>query len=305
VRGVNAAERVNSVAGCVLLILGLVAAPAHPSTATRGPRAGEAAHALRRTNVVVARGAASAVVAVPERVRIWHPWFDPDAPDFRIRNGSDFAAFALVRLERGSPTSTVLMGGRLPEDGLSAPFLLGTNLPPNDFTGYYEVPPGLYRLHLIAKGQARLTLSLDELRGGTRFSLDAPSQYEMATPTAFPDTGPVRNLYSAGATGTLESRGIQFQVYWSRDRAHVVSEHGFCWYDGIPPDETTAYLPPCPFADSQQLVGLMLVSAGEAISVSAGLRALRPPGRNGMGAWFASGAAVDEVGHLALWLGAD
>jgi hypothetical protein len=47
------------------------------------------------------------------------------------------------------------------------------------------------------------------------------------------------------------------------------------------------------------------VAAGEAISVSTGLRALRPPGRSGIGAWFASAAAVHEVGHVALWLGAD
>lgn len=247
-------------------------------------------------------GPSVAHVVLPKGVRFWHPWFDPDRADFRIDGGSGFAVFALLNTDEGK-APTGLVGGRLPEEGRSELFLTQVGLGPGtDWKGFWNVPRGRYRLYVFADEPVRLTLSLRGLKGTKTIRPGGPARYEVKDPERLVDTGAVRNLYSAGTTGSLDGRVAQLQLLWTEESVHLSSHTGFCWYDGQPPDRTTAYMPGCPFADSQDIVEVTADYVGDWFSIASGLRIPVPSGRSGQGMWFASAAAVDEVGHLTAWL---
>ncbi|HEX2295425.1 MAG TPA: hypothetical protein VHN37_08965 [Actinomycetota bacterium] len=265
--------------------------------------AAEAPQTLAGTTVMAVREAAVADVFVPKTVRFWHPWFDPDRPDFRLDGGSGLAMFALVNTDDGE-APTGLVGGRLPEEGRSELFLTHVGLGPTGsaWKGFWNVPRGRYRLYVFADTPVRLALLLKSLNGTRNVRPDAAARYEVEEPPRLFGEGVAYNLYSAGATGTLEGSVAQFQLLWTREAAHLSSQTGFCWYDGEPSDATTAYVPGCPFADSQDIVEVTGDFVGEWSSIATGLRLPVPTGRSGQGMWFVSAAAIEDVGHLTAWL---
>ncbi|HYO61991.1 MAG TPA: hypothetical protein VEU29_08860 [Actinomycetota bacterium] len=235
---------------------------------------------------------------------MWHPWLDPNEDDFKIEGGDGTVTFALVAADAPSSEPLVLLGGRLPEEADSALYLTHFGLGPEgpDWEGFWNLPKGRYRLYVFTQEPATLTLSFDGLGGRTTISPTGAARYEEKSPKVFVETGPVHNLYSAGATGTLDGEVSQLQVFWTREAAHVSSYSGFCWYNGAPPEDAIAFAPACPTADSQDIVELTGVWAGESMTVGNGLRLSVPTGRSGQGVWFASAAAVSDVGHTTAWL---
>ena len=259
---------------------------------------------LAGKSVLKAQGASVATVVLPETVRVWHPWLDPDQPDFTIRGGKGTATFALVAADAPATEPLVLLGGRLPADADSAPYLTHFGLGPEGpaWEGFWDVPKGRYRLFVFTKEPVTLTLSLDGLKGRTAITPTGRARYEEKAPKVLAGTDPVHNLYSGGATGSLAGEVSQLQVFWTREAAHASSYSGFCWYNGEPPDDTVAFAPACPTADSQDVVEMTGLWAGESLTVGNGLRLSVPTGRSGQGLWLASAAAVTDVGHVAAWL---
>lgn len=249
------------------------------------------------------QAASVASVVLPKPVRVWHPWLDPNEDDFTIQGGDGTVTFALVAADAPSSEPLVLLGGRLPKEADSASYLTHFGLGPEgpDWEGFWNLPKGRYRLYVFTHEPVSLTLSLDGLAGRTAVTPTSPARYEEKTPKIFVDAEPVHNLYSGGATGTLGGEVSQLQVFWTREAAHVSSYSGFCWYDGAPPEDTIAFAPACPTADSQDVVEMTGVWAGESLTIGSGLR-LSVPGRSGQGVWFASAAAVNDVGHTTAWL---
>lgn len=259
---------------------------------------------LAGTTVMKVQEAAVASVVLPKTVRVWHPWLDPNGDSFTIQGGGGSVTFALVSADAPSSEPLVLLGGRLPEEADSALYLTHFGLGPEgpDWEGFWNVPKGRYRLYVFTQEPVTLTLSLDGLAGRATITPTGAARYEEKSPKPFVETGPVHNLYSGGATGTLDGEVSQLQVYWTREAAHVSSYSGFCWYNGVPPDDTIAFAPGCPTADSQDVVELTGVWAGESLTVGTGLRSSVPTGRSGQGLWLAAAAAVSDVGHTTAWL---
>ena len=259
---------------------------------------------LAGTTVMKVHGASVAAVVLPKTVRMWHPWLDPNEDDFTIEGGDGSATFALVAADAPSSEPRVLLGGRLPEEADSAPYLTHFGLGPEgaDWDGFWNVPKGRYRLYVFTQEPVTLTLSLRGLAGRTTIIPAGTARYEEKSPKPFVETGPVHNLYSGGATGTLDGEVSQLQVFWTREAAHASSYSGFCWYNGAPPEDKIAFAPACPTADSQDVVEMTGIWAGESLTVGSGLRLSVPTGRSGQGVWFASAAAVSDVGHTTAWL---
>lgn len=259
---------------------------------------------LAGTTVMKVQQASVASVVLPKAVRVWHPWLDPNKDDFTIQGGHGSVTFALVAADAPSSEPLVLLGGRLPEEADSAPYLTHFGLSPEgpDWEGFWNVPKGRYRLYVFAEEPVTLTLSLEGLAGRTTITPVGGARYEEKSPELFVEPGPVHNLYSGGATGSLDGEISQLQLFWTREAAHVSSYSGFCWYNGAPPVDTIAFAPACPTADSQDLVEMTGVWAGESLTVGNGLRLSVPTGRSGQGVWFASAAAVSDVGHTTAWL---
>lgn len=270
-----------------------------PASATRA-----VGRELAGTTIVKAGGASVATVVLPKPVRVWHPWFDPDEADFTIRGGEGMVTFALVAADAPADDPVVLLGGRLPEEADSARYLTDFGLGPDgrDWEGFWDVPQGRYRLYVFTQEPVTLTLSFDAVNGRTVIAPTQRARYEEKAPKVVAHAAPLHNLYSGGATGSLSGKVAQFQVFWTRESVHATSYSGFCWYDGAPPDDTVAFAPACPTADSQDLIEMTGPWAGESLTVGAGLRLSVPTGRSGQGVWFASAAAVSDVGHLTTWL---
>ncbi len=282
--------------GLVTLLLAAGLAPLPALGAARPPLK------LAGKTVVAADGPSVARVDLPKGVGFWHPWFDPDRPDFRIEGGSGLVLFALLNTDGSEPTG--LVGGRLPEDARSELFLTHVGLGPTgtDWEGFWNVPRGHYRLYVFADEPVRLSFLLKGLDGTRRIRPAASARYEVREPERLVDTSPAHNLYWAGATGSLEGKVAQLQLLWTEESAHLSSQTGFCWYDAEPPDETTAYMPGCPFADSQDVVEVTGDFVGDWFSIATGLRLPVPSGHSGQGMWFVSAAAIEDVGHVTAWL---
>lgn len=257
---------------------------------------------LAGTTVMKADSASVAHVLLSKDVKVWHPWFDPDRPDFTIQGGRGAVLFALVGEDADEPR--LLLGGRLPEEADSSPFLTHFGLGPEgpDWSGYWDVPAGRYRLYLFTSRPATLTLSLDGVAGRSRVVPRRDARYEARTPRPVAETGAVNNLYFAGAEGSLEGQVAQLQILWKHETLHASTHSGYCWYDDVPMEPNTAYVPGCPTADSQDVVELTGVWAGNSLSVGTALRLAGATGESGQGAWFTSAAAVTDFGHVAAWL---
>lgn len=285
----------------------LSAGPLEPGT-----RSGRALE-LTSITTLVGEQARQIRVHIPEPTVLVDPnfaRFDREiTPGFTVRGEGDFVGFALVEESEDTPRFAVI-GGRLPLGARSSVLALPIGASEDDFSRFVQkgeipLPAGQYRLYLLpgGEGAAAVTLRLPGLPAGRqRIRPREPADYDLQLPpSALPDPD-TQNIYSAGGSSTMKSKGLLFSAMWLQVDAHVAGSYGYCAYDGAPPPEPAAYLPGCPLAN-------VIVPLNDALVIPMGhlkifIFGALPfgPGEVGQGVWYSNAAAVRESGSLNLWL---
>lgn len=292
---------------CLMVTLG-----SQQGAAATQMRAGSSAKTktLARHTVVRSQGTKMIDVRVPMAATIHTPF--GESPDVRVTGAEGFAGFALVSLSR----PLAIIGGRLPAAGghhfalpvSNAPERSGWNF---DFVKNYEdtvtIPAGRYRLYSFAEDEdadVTIRISLTGLQGRTVLQPMRSVTGDISSPPArlLGGAGATNNLYSAGASAELSSRGLIFSALWLDHEGFLSGQFDFCHYEGDTEIEPVAYGPGCPNSKQHSLANNRLSDTEGGTKVLMMGKSYLDPNTHGQGFWFAAEGLITDVNYVALWL---
>lgn len=174
-------------------------------------------------------------VHIPRDLKLKNQWAGGDVSPLRVRGKGRFIGFALVE-ESSDQGKDIYIGGRLPESAGRRLFIFQLNGLSWAEAPDHRIHRGSYRLYLLpGDGPSKVTLRLPLEEGIKRLSPTEPVFYESRKLKPFPPySSGLWNVYSAGGTQVLPSKGLLFQAAWFRNSAHVLSQHSACFWVGRP-----------------------------------------------------------------------
>lgn len=293
------------ISGCTIALLasGLVLPASAP--AARPPQVAQ----MAGTTVIRGHNPAVIPVRLPRPATVSTSYHSN--PDLKVEGRGRFVGFALVPDEPDVPT---LLGGRLPKSSGSHLLMmpvLGQSFHNGVLQNYAEsliLPQGNYRLYLLpGSSPAKITLKLHGLVGTTELRPKKRIAYKLLRPEIF-SPSEISNYYSAGSERELASEGLIFQALWLRADAHLEGVFHFCQNNdqdslggGQLPGEV-AYGPGCGGAGGGVTEDRRV---DQSPHVKLYYEALAPleQGVYGQGFYFATASMIEDMGHIALWLG--
>lgn len=265
-------------------------------------------HTLAGVTMLSADGTRVAPVHIPKPATIRTPF--GESPDVRVKGAEGFAGFALVSMTR----PLAIIGGRLPTSE-GHHFALPVSNPPDrsgwnfDFVKNYPdtvtIPPGRYRLYVFTDDEeVTIWLSLEGLKGRTVVDPGQPAAIDLSSPPPrlIGGGGATTNVYSAGESAELTSKGLIFSALWLSHEGFVSGQFDFCHYEGATEIEPVAYGPGCPNSTQHGFTNNRLseMDAGSKI-LMIGKSGLEPR-RHGQGFWFSAEGVITDVDYVSLWL---
>lgn len=167
---------------------------------------------------------------------------------------------------------------------------------------------GVYRLYLLARGPAKVTLKIKGLAPGTTsLSPAIPTSVEIKSlrPTVVGGAAP--QYYAAGELGKIQSEGLAFAGIWVRTSPVVAVSLGSCLYFGDVPDEV-AFAPQCPWAPADRVgfqVNIFNPETREVTFGYFGFTYILPRGQYDQSVYAAVAGRPIHTEGFALWLSFD
>jgi hypothetical protein len=174
--------------------------------------------------------------------------------------------------------------------------------------GQFVIPPGDYSMYLISDGNpVTATLPFEARPGSAEYE---PSRVVNLDFRVLQNRAPGQlgsaqhNVWAAGQAGTFRRPGFHAMT-WSAvgelpDPAAVA---GWCYYQGRPQNEDTAYLPGCPNTLTEDIESSPVVSpsAYPDTAIQAFTSAFSGPGGRAMGWWRVSPEPLDRINAVSYF----
>lgn len=169
----------------------------------------------------------------------------------------------------------------------------------------FVLPAGDYRGYVISDGSpVKVRLTLDGIEGSTELS---PTTPVAASAGIQPAAGPIKNVFTAGSTYRLRTRGTSVSGFVERHDNGVEGHVDMCIYDRAPSlPGTTAYVAPACYA-----VGATWYS-GRFFDVrplgpagGSGFFWIDPrlkPGTHAFGGTYEGAQSVRDAAFVSLWI---
>jgi hypothetical protein len=258
--------------------------------------------------VTTVKASTSSVIRVTltRKVDVTKPFTNPLGPDgtFKVEGEGPFVGLVLTEDIPARDGRLVIAGSVL--SGPSRDGVFGTMGGPRHLDWDGSLPPGQYRLYVLASGSpVTVTLKFPELEGSVELTPTTPNRFDVRAlePRIWEAD---RKVYSAGEDGQLHTNGLLFQSFWYTSPDYVVGDGGTCYYDE-PSPEPYAYMPGCPtaggFRSGPYLDTEPVSSSGW--GGGGGLVRGYPPGTYGQGAWYVTADEVTDAGSVMFWLDLD
>ena len=239
-------------------------------------------------------------VNLPRPVRIQDP-LAPNRTDILVEGRGRFVGFALVEDVAGFGGVSVI-GGRLPRrSGLGTFYFALAGL---DNRSELVLPSGNYRLYLITDGQpVKVVFMLDGLEGSVRLQPMRAVDLDVEGPRPSLQVEGVKNVYGAGADGTLTSRGLLFDFLYVKHEGHANTQYQFCLYEGGARGPVP-WTPACPALDDEPnvTVGDGVIGTGPFTTFFYGGGSPFEANTYGQGFAMESAAKITDVGYVGVWL---
>lgn len=219
---------------------------------------------------------------------------------YGVKGAGRLTGFVMVKQSRDAvkdrPALVALRSGRCVEAACAGSpqpmmLMLAYNLEDR------KLPPGRYRLYLVADGApVHVSFDIPALTGRTHLR---PRKQAAAQLETIESTSPTPHVLAGGVETDLRGDGISAVFAWAHGGAGVAGVVGGCFYREDPPPAPAAFVPGCPQA------------AGEPRSYGPNA----PPAREGavyqgvdmrldraLGAYYATAGVPEGLGAIAFWL---
>ncbi|HEV3473509.1 MAG TPA: hypothetical protein VG408_09975, partial [Actinomycetota bacterium] len=168
----------------------------------------------------------------------------------------------------------------------------------------FDMPPGRYRAYVIADGApVDVRLELEDVRGTAEMT---PSHRVDSSVGVDAAPEPIKNLFTAGSTFTLKSRGLSVQAFVERHELGTVHLYTECLYEGAPElPEEIAFTPACQAAGASMVFGGGGTIPPLVTSGASGSYSIKPnlmPGTYSFGGTYAGVQEVKDAAFLSVWV---